>query len=284
MAALTPAVHSGWRKQKWSSQVIETLFDPLVFSSRVEDRSAEVTGMEGQVLTIPRMSALSTYATGDNGEVTDQTPAAPTETLTIDQNRHVALKFRNDYALQVAVSEGKWSREQGQALKLYMEQYGLDLEQGVGSGSRRSIAGSITEADLLALRARVERPGFKWPKGNWHLAMSPDQMTQVLALDRFSELTFVGDGNAPVTTGNLKTIYGFEPLVTGLAVRRSVSGTTRTINMAWHGDRAFCKGMQKDITVEKDTLELWHRITAWFLFGMALKEADTVYILQSTDA
>lgn len=284
MPAITPATHSGWRPQIWSARVIESLFDPLPFSSRIEDRSKEVTGQPMQVLTIPRMLALSTYATGDNGEVTDQVPNAPTETLTIDQDRHVALKFRNDYELQSAVAEGRYAREQGQALRLYMEQYGLDLEQGIGAGSRRSIAGSVTDTDLLALRARTDRAGFAWPRGNWHVLFSPDQTNQILALERFSELTFIGEGNTPVTTGKLRTIYGFEPLSSGLAVRRAVSGTDRTINMAWHGERAFCKGIQKNITVLKDRLEIWHRVTAWHKFGMALKEADTTFILQTTDA
>ena len=291
MAAIRPATHSNWVRTKWSLDALEAREAPRILTSRMNDRSSEVTGEPMQVLNIPEMVELVDNAVGDNGEVTEQSPPATNQTLTIDQYRESTLVFRNDYKFQVALKEGKWSKFQGRALKERMETYALGLHTSVNAAGAVNIAGSIVDATLLALKSFSITN--RWPKSNLHLLVSAAQMVEILGDDRHSELTFIGDeAGAPVVTGRIPAVYGFEPATSDLVLRVSVSGTTRTINMAWVGKDpmggAFVKGVQQDVTVDMQKVDLQHKVIASTLYGVSLVRGGAtmpnIRLLRTTDA
>ena len=129
--AISPTTHTNWARTKWSLNVLAARETPRLITSRINDRSSEVTGEPMQTLNIPEVSTLVTYAIGDNGEVTPQTPPGTNQTLTIDQKRECTLVFTDDYKFQIAVKESTQAAMQGRALKDFMEAYVLSLETGL---------------------------------------------------------------------------------------------------------------------------------------------------------
>lgn len=271
MAANTPSTHSNWRRQWWSLNALEAFEAPRLLTSRMNDRSSEVTGQPGQVLNIPEVTELTDSAVGDQGEVSEQSPGATNQTLTIDQYRESSMRFRNDYKFQIAMREPTWAKMQGRALKERMEVYALGLYTAVNAANVRNISGDIVDSELHLLLAQAVTND--WPTSNRHLLVSGGQMTAVLGDDRFADAQFIGDGNLPVSTGRLKAVYGFEPLTSSLVRRESISGTVRTVNMAWIGKHpmggAFCKGVQQDIKFDYEKDQLSHLVIASFLYGIA---------------
>jgi hypothetical protein len=286
--ALNPTSQANWVPSKWSLLALEALEAPLIVTSRVNDRSSEVTGEPMQVLKVPDVERMDDSAVGDNGEVSDSSVTDAIQTITMDQWRHVSIKFANNYALQVAMKESTYPTRMGKALKRRFEQYILSLETSVSGSSLRTVAGSIDAGELeLALAFAIAND---WPEGNRHGIVSGNQCAEIIGIDRFSESTFVGTDNLPVLTGKLKTTLGFEMGTSSLVRRRSVSGTTRTINMFWigkggDGGGAFAKAIQQGVQFSKKELEdLSHRVIGSTLYGGTMMRNEQVYLIETTDS
>jgi hypothetical protein len=285
---LNPTTQANWVPTKWSLLALEALEAPQIVTSRVNDRSSEVTGEPMQVLKVPDVEQMEDSAVGDMGEVSDSEVTDTIQTITMDQWRHVSIKFANNYALQVAMKESTYPARMGKALKRRFEQYVLSLETGASGAALRNVAGSIDAGELeLALAYAIAND---WPEGNRHGIVSGNQCAEIVGIDRFSESTFVGTDNLPVITGKLKTTLGFEMGTSSLVRRRAISGTDRTINMFWvgkggDGGGAFAKAIQQGVQFSKKELEdLAHRVIGSTLYGGSLMRNKELYLVRTTDS
>lgn len=285
---LTPTTQANWVPTKWSLLALEALEAPLIVTSRVTDRSSEVTGEPMQVLRVMDVEQMEDSAVGDYGEVTDSAMTDTIQTITMDQWRHVSVKFANNYALQVAMKESTWPTRMGKALKRRFEQYVLSLETSLSGNSLRNVAGSIDASELeLALAFAIAND---WPEGNRHGLVSGNQCAEIIGIDRFSESTFVGTDNLPVISGKLKTTLGFEMGTSSLVRRRAISSVDRTINMFWigkggDGGGAFAKAIQQGVQFSKKELEdLSHRVIGSTLYGASMLRNAQAYAIRTTDS
>ena len=64
---LTPAQMSAWVRTNWSDQLNEAFVAPLLITSRMNDRSDEVTGEPMQVLTIPEIEQMDDFTLWNDG-------------------------------------------------------------------------------------------------------------------------------------------------------------------------------------------------------------------------
>lgn len=241
-----------------------------------------------QVLKVPDVEQLEDGAVGDAGEVVDSAVTDAIQTITMDQWRHVSVRFANNYKLQVALKESTYPARFGKALKRRSEQYLLSLETSVTGSSLRNVAGSIDASELeLALAFAIAND---WPEGNRHGIVSGNQCAEIVGLSRFSESTFVGTDNLPVITGKMKNTLGFEMGTSSLVRRRTISATDRTINMFWvgkgpDGGGAFAKAIQQGVQFSRKEMEdLSHRLIGSTLYGASLMRNGQVYLIRTTDA
>lgn len=269
---LTPATVPSWVRTKWSTDFIEEFTAPRLLTSRMNDRSDEVTGEPMQILTIIERETLDDEAVGDLGEVSDRTPPSNTQNLVVNQTRANPLLFRDDHDLQVAAKKGTWAKWQAEGLRRRFETYSISLESGVNSAAITDVAGDITETEISILLA--QKVALDWPDTDLHWLVSGGQMAAIRSDDRYAETTFVGDTNLPIVTGKLTAIGGFEMLSSSLVRRRSVSGTDRTINMAWVGNHmnggAFQKAVQKNVTVKITEVDLAQKVIPWMKYGVTM--------------
>ena len=269
---LTPTTMSNWVRTKWSMDMLDAFMAPRILTSRMNDRSDEVTGEPMQTLTIIEMEQIDDEAVGDLGEVGDLTPPSNTQNLVINQYRARGLLFRDDHDLQVVAKKGKWAKWQAEALLRTFETYALSLETGVNSAAITDVAGDITDVQLSA--AAALRVTLNWPDENVHMAVSGGQMAAIRSDDRFSDAQFIGDRNHPVVSGKMTAIYGMEMLTSSLIRRYSISGTVRTVNMIWIGNHegggAFVKGVQQDVKVKIVEQDLARKVIPSMLYGVTM--------------
>lgn len=290
--ALRPANHPSWLRVKFSTDAQEVFSSPMVLSTRVKDRSKEVTGEPMQELDVPIMQELTDNPVGDQGEVNVNLPTDSVFKLIMTEYRESTMGFRNDYQLQSIVREGKWTRYQARAIKNRREDFLLALEANVttaAGGTITNLSGGMGDADALTAWATARN--LKWPTENNHVLMSPFQMANFLALQRFSDMNFVGDGESVTTSGKLrKLLYGFEPCYSD-RTRRYVTdaANTRTVNMFWVGknpDRsAFTYGSQRELTTDLfKSAGLSHESIISALYGAVLSAPDLVQLVRTISA
>lgn len=269
---LTPVTMAAWVRTKWSTDFLDEFMAPRLLTSRMNDRSDEVNGEPMQTLRIIERELLEDEPVGDLGEVSDSTPPSNTQDLVINQMRAKPLIFRDDHDLQVAAKKGTWAKLQAEALRRRFETYALGLETGVNSLAITDVAGDITETQISELLANAVT--YNWPDSHRHWIVSGGQQAAIRRDDRYADTTFIGDTNKPIISGKLSAIGGFEMLASSLVRRYSISGTTRTVNMAWIGNHpmggAFVKGIQKNVTVKITEQDLAQKVIPWMKYGVTM--------------
>lgn len=280
--SINPTTQANWSPTKWSADGLIGREAGLHVGKRCKDRSSEVNGEPMQQLNIEEInhSDIAVVTIGDDGEVALSQPAATNVALTIDQRKATGILVRDDHDLQVKLkARSTWAPLMGYKLAEDFEDYLLALENGVAAGYILDVAGNIIDATLLTMKASFDSANA--PAESRYALFSSNQQVQILADDRFSETTFVGPGEPPVTTGKLKPLYGFEPLWSSRVRRRTISGTDRTINMAWQKD-ALCKAVQQAPKTKLQDVDIAQKILMWHLYGAVRQRGDHFFLMRTT--
>ncbi len=144
---------------------------------------------------------------------------------------------------------------------------------------RNDIVGGITDDELI--QAKVDLDSVDAPQIDRFFYVSPNQQGNILKIDRFSNVEFIGPGPMPVRTGVMPSLYGAEPLIGTRVRRRLVSGNLRTVNFMFQRE-AYAIAMQQDVSTIINPVDLAWRHISWMLFGGVRTRNDHVSIMDTS--
>lgn len=198
----------------WQDEVRAFLRASLVLADKIKMISFE--GQKGDVLHIPDVSELTTYAKAANTEITLQAPTEDQFTLTINKHRESSFLIEDMLAVQSAYNlRSEYTSSAGYAVAKRLDGdiaglVGQLTYQRKGSDGTTTWtgtqAGDLTEA---ALRQAIELlDAADVPQQDRFLFIPPAQKNVLLAISRFTEYQMMGPGGMPIRTGQFGEIFG----------------------------------------------------------------------------
>ena len=210
----------------WSKQVLRATESNLVIAASV-NRGFENDASVGKTVKVASIGNLAARAKGENNAITYETVAETATTITLNIWSYAAVGIEDIVKVQAIVDvQNEYQQKLGYAVakdidtKLATDFAGFS--QTVGT-----LGTAVSDANVLAAIAMLDNADV--PQDDRFFVMTPAEKVAKLALDRWSNALYIGQGNTPVTSGTLGDMYGLTLKMTTNLVKPSAGQAQNAI-------------------------------------------------------
>jgi len=218
-STVTTAIANNFIPELWSDEVIGSYKQNLVLANLVTKMSHK--GKKGDTVYIPVPSRDSAAAKAANTQVTLQDNTNSKVTITINKHYEYSKLIEDIAEVQSLASMRKfYTDDAGYALAQQVDDdlFGLTTAlnggtvlTGAGTTWASGAAADITDAGIRKMILTLDNSDV--PMDNRSLVIPPIAANDLLAINRFTEQQFIGNGDA-IKTGKIGQIYGIDVYVT----------------------------------------------------------------------
>jgi hypothetical protein len=189
----------------WSKQVLRATESNLVIAGSV-NRGFEDDASVGKTVKVASIGNLAARAKAENTAITYETVAETATTITLNIWTYAAVGIEDIVKVQSVVdTQNEYQRKLGYAVskdidtKLASDFAGFS--QVVGT-----LGTAVSDANVLAAVKLLDDADV--PQEDRYFIMTPAEKVAKLALDRWSNALYIGNGSMPVKNGTLGDMYG----------------------------------------------------------------------------
>jgi hypothetical protein len=189
----------------WSKQVLRATESNLVIANSV-NRGFEDDASVGKSVKVASIGNLAARAKAENTAIVYETVTETATTITLNIWTYAAVGVEDIVKVQATVDvQNEYQRKLGYAVakdidtKLATDFAGFS--QVVGT-----LGTAVSDANVLAAIKLLDDADV--PQDDRFFVMTPAEKVAKLALDRWSNALYIGNGNMPVKNGTLGDMYG----------------------------------------------------------------------------
>jgi hypothetical protein len=209
MANMTITTAAAFIPEIWSDEVVATYKANLVAANLV--RNLNHSGKKGDTIHIPTPGRNAASAKVKDTAVTYVTDTATDTAVVINKHFEWSTQIEDIAELQALTSMRKfYTDDAGYALAKNVDsQIITDLDGASALTGGNAVIASVTDWDASILVGLEALNDNDVPLEGRALIVTPSCMTALMTEERFTEQSFIGDGNA-IKTGKIGQIYGVD--------------------------------------------------------------------------
>jgi len=217
----------------WSNEVIADYKAGLVMGNLV--RKVSHKGKKGDTIHVPNYSRQTATAKTADTEITPKAVTHGTTPILLDKHYYNSalvediVKLQALTSLRSAITEDfgySLAKQADSDIHAQFETLNGGTAAGANNWETAVIGGDgttafndattgngtdITDAGIRAMILQLDNADV--PMMNRYMVIPPIAKSDLLGLSRFTEQAFIGDGNNPIRTGKLGSIYGMDVYV-----------------------------------------------------------------------
>ena len=189
----------------WSKQVLRATESNLVIANSV-NRGFEDDASVGKSVKVASIGNLAARAKAENTAIVYETVTETATTITLNIWSYAAVGIEDIVKVQSQVDlQGEYQRKLGYAVSRDIDT-ALATDFAGFSRSVGTLGTAVSDANVLAAIKLLDDVDV--PQDDRFFIMSPAEKVAKLALDRWSNALYIGNGNTPVKSGTLGDMYG----------------------------------------------------------------------------
>lgn len=195
----------------WSKQVLRATESNLVLAKLV-NRGFEADATVGKTVKVASIGNLAARAKTENTAITYEALTETAVTITLNLWSYAALGIEDIVKVQSIVDvQNEYQKKLGYAIAADID---TKLAADLGGFSRTvgTLGTAASDANVLAAVKLLD--DVDAPQTERYFVMSPAEKVSKLALDRWSNALYIGNGNMPTKSGELGRMYGLDLYVT----------------------------------------------------------------------
>jgi len=210
----------------WSRQVLRATEANLVIAKSV-NRGFEDDASVGKTVKVASVGNLAARAKTENTAIVYETVAETATTITLNIWSYAAVGIEDIVKVQSIVDvQNEYQRKLGYALAR-----DIDTKLAADFAGFSQVVGTLgtaaSDANVLAAVKLLDDADV--PQDDRFFIMSPAEKVAKLALDRWSNALYVGNGSLPVKNGMLGDMYGLNLAVTTNLVKPAAGQANNAI-------------------------------------------------------
>jgi hypothetical protein len=195
----------------WSKQVLRATESNLVLATSV-NRGFESDASVGKTVKVASIGNLGARAKTENTAIVYETVAETATTITLNVWTYAAVGIEDIVKVQSQVDvQNEYQQKMGYAVAK-----DIDTKLATDIGGMTQTVGTLgtatSDANVLAAVQILDNNDV--PESDRFFVMSPAEKVAKLALDRWSNALYIGQGSTPVKNGVLGQMYGLTLKVT----------------------------------------------------------------------
>ena len=210
----------------WSKQVLRATESNLLFAKSV-NRGFESDASVGRTVKVASIGNLAARAKTENTAIVYETVAETATTITLNLWSYAALGIEDIVKVQSIVD----------VQNEYQQKLGYALARDVDTALATDVAGfsqvvgtlGTVASDANVLAAVQFLDNADAPQNDRFFLMSPAEKVAKLALDRWSNALYIGNGSMPAKNGMLGDMYGLNLGITTNLVKPSAGQANNAI-------------------------------------------------------
>jgi capsid protein len=189
----------------WSKQVLRATESNLVIANSV-NRGFEDDASVGKSVKVASIGNLAARAKAENTAIVYETVAETATTITLNIWSYAAVGIEDIVKVQSTVDvQNEYQRKLGYAVSKDIDTK-LATDFAGFSQSVGTLGTAVSDANVLAAIKLLDDADV--PQDDRFFIMTPAEKVAKLALDRWSNALYIGNGNTPVKSGTLGDMYG----------------------------------------------------------------------------
>jgi hypothetical protein len=189
----------------WSKQVLRATESNLVIANSV-NRGFEDDASVGKSVKVASIGNLAARAKAENTAIVYETVTETATTITLNIWTYAAVGIEDIVKVQATVDvQNEYQRKLGYAVSKDIDT-ALATDFAGFSRSVGTLGTAVSDANVLAAIKLLDDADV--PQDDRFFVMTPAEKVAKLALDRWSNALYVGNGNMPVKSGTLGDMYG----------------------------------------------------------------------------
>jgi len=195
----------------WSKQVLRATESNLVIANSV-NRTFEADASVGKTVKIASIGNLAARAKAENNAIQYETIAETATTITLNIWTYAAVGIEDIVKVQAIVDvQNEYQQKLGYAVAKDIDSK-LAADFAGFSQSVGTLGTAASDANVLGAVKLLDDADV--PQSDRFFIMSPAEKVAKLALDRWSNALYIGQGNTPVKDYTLGNMYGLNLKVT----------------------------------------------------------------------
>jgi hypothetical protein len=210
----------------WSKQVLRATESNLLFAKSV-NRGFENDASVGKTVKVASIGNLAARAKTENTAIVYETVAETATTITLNIWSYAALGIEDIVKVQSIVDvQNEYQQKLGYALAKDVD---TNLATDVAGFSQTvgTLGTAASDANVLAAVQFLDNADA--PQNDRFFLMSPAEKVAKLALDRWSNALYIGNGSMPAKSGMLGDMYGLNLGVTTNLVKPSAGQANNAV-------------------------------------------------------
>lgn len=195
----------------WSKQVLRATESNLVIADSV-NRGFESDASVGKTVKVASIGNLGARAKTENTAIVYETVAETATTITLNVWTYAAVGIEDIVKVQSQIdTQNEYQQKMGYAVAKDIDTK-LATDIGGITPTVGTLGTALSDANVLAGVQLLDNADV--PESDRFFIMSPAEKVAKLALDRWSNALYIGQGNMPVKNGVLGQMYGLTLKVT----------------------------------------------------------------------
>jgi Phage capsid protein len=195
----------------WSKQVLRATESNLLFAKSV-NRGFESDATVGKTVKVASIGNLAARAKTENTAITYETVAETATTITLNIWSYSAVGIEDIVKVQSIIdTQNEYQQKLGYAIAKDIDT-ALATDVAGFSTTVGTLGTALSDANVLAAVQALDNADA--PQNDRFFLMSPAEKVAKLALDRWSNALYIGNGSMPAKSGMLGDMYGLNLGVT----------------------------------------------------------------------